>query len=135
MKRIENWPRKLSEILQEKAAASFVWGENDCCLFVADCVKAITGVDYADEWRGLYQDEAGANTFVGFHGGLVGLLDYAIGKDCRVMPNCASRGDVVIAGGAAGVVDDTGRRVALYVDGRGLARSPISSVTHAWRIG
>lgn len=37
----------------------FTWGANDCALFVADAVEAMTGVDIAEDFRG-YSDEAGA---------------------------------------------------------------------------
>lgn len=135
MKRFENWPRLLADVLAEKAASEFIWGKNDCCLFIADCVLAITGFDYADEWRGLYQSKEGAEAFVANYGDINGLLDYAIGAENRILPTFAGRGDVVTVNGAAGIVDDTGRRVALYVDGAGLARVSVNKITAAWRIG
>ena len=135
MKRLENWPKLLAAVLAEKAASSFVWGQNDCCLFASDCVLAITGEDYSVDFRGMYDDENGANAFIAQHGGINGLLDYVIGKDARISPAFAGRGDVVTVDGVTGIVDDTGRRVAMYVDGRGLARVSVSKITSAWRIG
>lgn len=32
----------------------FVWGKTDCCLWVADILKALHGVDYAENLRGTY---------------------------------------------------------------------------------
>jgi len=36
------------------------WGTNDCALFAANAILAITGTDIASDFRGKYSDEAGA---------------------------------------------------------------------------
>lgn len=38
----------------------FSYGQNDCALFVADCLEAVTGVDFAAPYRGLYHTAAAA---------------------------------------------------------------------------
>ncbi len=49
----------------------FEWGSNDCCLFAADIVQAITGHDFAASFRGTYSDAFGASSLLGSLGGIV----------------------------------------------------------------
>jgi hypothetical protein len=51
--------RELNDFLIARAFAPFSWGVNDCALFVADAIEAMTGTDIAADFRG-YTDEAGA---------------------------------------------------------------------------
>ena len=43
--RIDNWLLILANEL--KKPRSFAWGEEDCCLFSANIIKAITNIDIA----------------------------------------------------------------------------------------
>lgn len=45
-------------------AKSFVWGSRDCMLFVADCIKIVTGKDFAAIYRGRYGNEKEALTLI-----------------------------------------------------------------------
>jgi hypothetical protein len=133
MKRCENWPSILSGFLKAREGAPFVWGENDCCLFAADAILAITGEDVAADVRGVYTTEAEAEALVEGAGGLAALAARA-GERC--LPSEARRGDVVLTDqNCLGIVDDSGRRVAVYVEGRGLSRLPASCIRSAWRVG
>ncbi len=58
--RVENWPAILNEYVQKAAGSKFTWGEVDCCLFAADFVNDITGVDHAKRFRGKYKTPKGA---------------------------------------------------------------------------
>jgi hypothetical protein len=51
--------RELNDFLIARAFMPFSWGVNDCALFVADAIAAMTGTDIAADFRG-YTDEAGA---------------------------------------------------------------------------
>lgn len=60
LERKQYWDtRALNDFLITRAHAPFAWGGNDCALFVADAVQAMTGIDIAEDFRG-YSDEAGA---------------------------------------------------------------------------
>ena len=48
------------EFIASRLDAPFRWGQNDCGLFVADFLLAVTGVDYAEPVRGKYIDAVGA---------------------------------------------------------------------------
>jgi hypothetical protein len=60
MARLESWEKKLADFIEERSDKPFEWGKNDCCLFVADAVKAITGIDYAASFRTKYENKNGA---------------------------------------------------------------------------
>ena len=58
--RQNQWDKKLTAYLKQLAREEFVWGKNDCALFVANCLEILTGVDYAKDYRNLYTTEEGA---------------------------------------------------------------------------
>jgi hypothetical protein len=50
--RIEGWPEALHALIVARSEWPFTWGSHDCCLFAADCIHAMTGVDLAAALRG-----------------------------------------------------------------------------------
>jgi hypothetical protein len=58
--RLKDWRPRLDAFLDSCDRKPLVWGELDCALFVAGCVQAMTGEDFAASFRGTYVDEAGA---------------------------------------------------------------------------
>lgn len=133
--RKENWPTLLSDFIKLKMDQPFIWGQNDCCLFAADAVLELTGIDYAQNYRGIYQTEEAALQFVNDAGGMQAILDLNIGQDKRIYVTQAQRGDVVLMHGCAAIVDDSGRRAAIYIKEKGLCLLPfLKDATAAWRI-
>lgn len=135
MKRFENWPALLTQFLAEREGQAFAWGTADCMLFCADAVLQLTGEDLADAWRGSYRSEAEAAGIIAQFGSSVAdLLDAKLGP--RKLVGFAQRGDIVVVDAAGlvsgGVVDETGRRIAVFVDGQGLRRLPLRAATAAW---
>lgn len=57
--RFQDWPTRLAEFIETRRFTPFKWGKNDCCLFAADAVLAMTGVDPAKRLRG-YRTALGA---------------------------------------------------------------------------
>ncbi len=53
-----DWEMRLHEFIESRKGSAFAWGSNDCCLFAADAVEAMTGVDLAANFRGKYDSEA-----------------------------------------------------------------------------
>lgn len=53
-KKTEGWQPRLVAYLAEVGRADFAYGRNDCALFAAGAVQAMTGEDFAAEWRGRY---------------------------------------------------------------------------------
>lgn len=51
----ENWKKELIKYLEKCHRKEFSYGLIDCCTFTADAVKAMTGVDFMEEFRGQYK--------------------------------------------------------------------------------
>lgn len=52
--RLPDWKSRLIAYLAEAAHKPFQPGVHDCALFSAGAVLAMTGVDFAADWRGRY---------------------------------------------------------------------------------
>ena len=59
--------------------AKFVWGETDCIMATCTHVLDMTGIDPARPWRGMYDDEAGANAIHKPYGGVLALFRHGMG--------------------------------------------------------
>jgi hypothetical protein len=135
MTRFGNWPSRLFDFVAERWEAPFVWGENDCVLFAADAVLAITGGDLAAQHRGTYDSALGAARLLKELGGIESL-PVAAGLE-EVPPLMAQRGDVVLVD-----QEERGPTLAVvvgeFVAGpgpNGVAYLPASSAVRAWRVG
>lgn len=125
--------------LEDRRARPFQWGINDCCIFSADCVSVLTGVDLAADLRGTYATEPEAAAVLARLGGVERLasdrLEAAGFKEVSV--TFAQRGDVVLAGlqneAALGICAGTH---AVFVNvAIGLGERPMKHCRRAWRIG
>lgn len=95
--RFEDWPLRLDAFLSAARDRPFSWGDNDCALFVADCIGALTGVDPAADLRGRYVDQDSAAAVIGA-GGLSRLVERIASAHGfqSIQPTFAGRGDVVM---------------------------------------
>src|SRR5579875_2078687 len=60
MQRSRTWDtQELAQYLLDRANAPHKYGENDCCLCAGDGIRAMTGVDIAEDFRG-YKTQRGA---------------------------------------------------------------------------
>jgi len=144
LKRTVHWAtREYHHFLSTRRHRPFAWGSNDCALFCADGIHAMTGVDIAAAFRGKYSDEESAMTSIHEVAGGHTIADAAAwcaeqhGLAECVHPLMAQRGDLVIVYAAqgllSGLVDLNGRHVLLPGQ-RGLVRLPISLVTRSWHV-
>ena len=92
--RVRNWQSVFARTIEEHRHRPFRWGEHDCVLFAADVVKALTGVDHASPFRGLYDSPAQAMRIAARYGGLRGAVCTFLGQE--INPKFAQRGDVVL---------------------------------------
>jgi hypothetical protein len=134
--RLPDWTERLAELVEERRQAPFAWGSQDCCLFAADAVVAVTGGDPAAAWRGKYRTEAGAERLLGALGleGTVAqaLADFGL-QECP--PAFAQRGDLAIV--ASGNLPTVGVVLgdAVAAPGPdGLAFVPLTSASRAWGV-
>ena len=137
LKRHPNWPELLAGKIDAARTSPFIWGENDCCLFAADCVEIMTGIDLAGDYRN-YKTKAEALRLLKKYGGVAGIAE-AIAKQhsiLEIQPLNAQRGDVCLfdigRGDTLGVV--AGEHI--FAPGPdGLVGFPLEQAVRAWRIG
>lgn len=58
----------------------FSYGELDCCLFVAEVVKEITGVDYSESFIGKYNSDDEASKIIESYGSIKNLVSSILGE-------------------------------------------------------
>ena len=75
--RVNDWPFALSALVARRLQTPCEWGSHDCCLWAADAVLALTGVDYASAERGAYTDAATGMAVLTAAGGLLSVADRA----------------------------------------------------------
>lgn len=103
-----DWHNRLIAVIRAAEKRPFLWGEHDCCLFAADCAEAMTGENFADDWRGTYDSETGAKKAL-LRGG--GSLEKVLAKYLDEVPvKMAQRGDIA-------VVENAGTRCAGVIYG------------------
>lgn len=132
MVRKENWPLLLSNYLAERRKMAFEWGVNDCLAFVAKGVERLTGETLYEAFSD-YHDEESAKEMLALNGGVQGIISHYLGQGSRDVLY-AKRGDVVTVRMpelTAGLVDDTGQRIAL-VSPEGLIRVPLKNAVKFW---
>jgi hypothetical protein len=136
VKRVQDWPRRLAEEIEQARTQPFDWGRCDCALFAADVVQALTGKDLAAPFRGLYDSRHGAAR-------ALLALGYACLEDAataalgvpRASPALAQRGDVVMVktaeGPALGICNGS---VAACAGPDGLSFVPMPLWLKAWEV-
>lgn len=129
--RKQDWPERLGDFIEQRRDTPFVWGKSDCCLFAADGVEVITGIDFAEKWRGKYSSALGAMRFVRQDGGIDKLVSLE-----SLPALMAQRGDVVMVGTqgdyALGVC--LGRSLAAQGPD-GVQFLPADRALLAWKVG
>lgn len=130
--RRSDWQARLGVLIEERKVAPFEWGSNDCCLWVADAVLAMTGIDPAHDIRGAYKTARGAASALRMHGGLAGA-----GERCGtpIPPLCAAAGDVgIVNDGESDLLAVCNGDVWLAVAKNGLGMMSLSAARKAWRV-
>ncbi|AYA63832.1 DUF6950 family protein [Alteromonas sp. RKMC-009] len=135
MKRLTTWTQQLTQFITGKKHQPFEWGVNDCCLFAADAVLAITGEDPAIQFRNRYSTRLGAARVLKNegHDNIESAITAMLGEPVPRLS--VRRGDVVL-------VDLNGDMTAGIMFGQVLAPgeqgiatvSPLD-ITTVWRVG
>lgn len=68
LQRFIDWPQRLHRAIEARSGRPYAWGSNDCALFAADLIEAMTGHDLAKPFRGTYRTERGAKRMLKAHG-------------------------------------------------------------------
>lgn len=131
--RLANWERKLADEIERARFLPFQWGVHDCCLFAADVVQALTGVDHAAELRGIYRTLRTAERILKKRGGVRQIATDALGPE--ISPLMAQRGDVVL------LPTEYGEALAVCIGAYcvapgedGLQSRPLADAITAWRV-
>jgi hypothetical protein len=135
---VAGWEVKLSDYLEVARHAPFEWGRNDCCIFAAKAILAITGEDLLRYFPHKYTSEVGAMEAISKAGyrGIAHMLDCFLGPS--MSPWSARRGDIVIADvqpGRLGAGVCVGDVAAFLKAPQGLRFLPLSNCLQAWTIG
>lgn len=133
--RLPNADARLRALLDSRRRAAFAWGVHDCCLFAADVVQALLGVDPALIIRHTYGNREQAGRLLAGLGGLEQMATSVLGAPLRA-PLLACMGDV-------GLLRDGERELLGVCTGetwtvpaaRGLGLLPLESARVAWRVG
>lgn len=130
--RLPDWQLRLEAFIAQRLGAPFAWGRNDCALFAADAVLALTGRDPAANLRG-HRTARQAYRVLQRHGGLAGLASARLGPSMAA--SLAGVGDVVLVQmgkhPALGVCNGA---LVLGPSAQGMATAPMSSALMAWRV-
>lgn len=135
MKRLPDWESRLVAYLSAAAPKAFAFGENDCALFTAGAVEAMTGVDLATKWRGKYRSLKTGFTRLA-KAGFSDHVALAASLLPEVPPAFAWKGDIAVVpgdfgAGALGVVQGEG----VYVlTATGLGIVPRLNIVRAFRL-
>lgn len=92
--RVPGWELRLSLLVTQRLAEPFAWGENDCVLFAADCIEAMTGIDTVAQLRGQWASQGEAVRAIARVGGLNAAVERM--GFTKVPPLFAQRGDLVL---------------------------------------
>ncbi len=133
MMRVNGWAEKLDQVITEHRAMPFAWGSNDCALFCADCVLAITGTDYAANWRGRYASALGSVRLLNKAGG---SLERVIDGLFEAIPQqFLQRGDIALfnVGNGETIGICLGAQIAAPGHG-GLEFIPLRECRKGWRV-
>lgn len=130
MIRKTTWEEELSDYIASKRDQPFEYGVNDCCMFAAGAVEAMTGENPMEEFVGSYKTLTGSVKALKTIG--EGTLEATIdGKFDEVEIGRAQRGDLAFFDGSVGVVLGG---FAYFVTDEGLERISRDYWDKCWRV-
>jgi hypothetical protein len=139
LRRVAGWEERLEALWLARQATPFTWGVHDCCMWAADVVQAVTGVDLAGEQRGQYDSAETGAVVLAEVGGVLGLAWTRLSPVADLVPIAlATAGDVGVVqqGGAIGhtLVVNVGDRWVGPGE-VGLVEWPAARVLLCWCVG
>lgn len=90
----EDWVGQLFATIEKVSNESFAYGKNDCCLFAARVVDAMTGTEYAKKLAEMYHDERSALAYINSFGSIQEAVKDWLGEPTNLA--FVQRGDVVL---------------------------------------
>ena len=99
MSRNADWVDQMFATIEAHTDLPFEWGVNDCCIFVARVIDAMTSSTIEADLSAEYHDEETALAFIASHGSLEAAVSVFLGDP---VPGMAMRGDAVLLDGGNG---------------------------------
>jgi hypothetical protein len=131
--RLPDWQLRLADLIAKRQTMPFAWGQNDCALFAADCVQAITGQDPAPAGLRRHRTAKQACRQLVRHGGLASIASSALGQPRPAA--FAQVGDVVLAAaGKRPMLAVCNGCTAMAPGPVGLVQVPIDPQAQCWRV-
>lgn len=133
MNKLHDWQVRFETFIASRTATPFTWGKNDCAIFAADCVCALTGRDVALPAFRRHATERQAARLLKRHGGVAGIATAALGQP--VPASGAQVGDVVLAkAGSRDMLAICNGATCIAPGPRGLAVLPMAQASLCWRL-
>jgi hypothetical protein len=134
--RFPDWQERLSRFFAIHRTRPFRYGDWDCCIFAADAIQQISGVDIAAEFRGKYGSRREAYDLIRSVR-LVAERVATIHGMQQVPITYARRGDMALIPRARdyslGIVSLTGKEIVV-LRSRTLMTLPLSYGLVAWHV-
>ncbi|CAB4153251.1 hypothetical protein UFOVP605_52 [uncultured Caudovirales phage] len=130
--RNNDWAEKMWEVFYNHSETSFEWGINDCCLFVARTVDAMSGSSIEQDLSAIYQNEIGAMKYIAKSGGLIPAISIHLGEPVTGIP---MRGDIVVVDGGEGLAAGVciGNHIACLAT-KGMQFLPKNEILARWAV-
>jgi len=135
--RAQDWPERLRLFLETHEKTPFDWATHNCCLFAADWVHTLTGIDPAKKYRGQVKTEEEAGAFLAKKGGILGLIKRTATAHgwAEVPRHYAQRGDLILFDGPRGPALGICTGPTFAAAGpEGLTHTDMTHALRAWRI-
>jgi len=133
MNRRLDWQIRFEAFIASRRRVPFVWGANDCALFAADCVHAITGQDPAPPGLRSHRTEKQALRTLQRHGGLQGIATRALGQP--IPASQAGVGDVVLSkSGTRPMLSICNGSTVFAPSAHGLVSLALDTSSICWRV-
>lgn len=130
--RYPDWTDRLFAAVAERERAPFAWGRNDCVLFAAACVDAMTDSDWVAALSRLYHDEATGRAYVASSGGIEAAVTARLGEPVAGIPR---RGDVCLLREGSGAWLGVGMGTTIAAPGPdGVIYLPLRAAVKHWRV-
>jgi hypothetical protein len=145
--RPRNWEAIYFDFMRAADQLEFIWGRADCCLWGADWVRLMRGVDPAAEFRFVYNSLGGALRVLKPYGGVLQIAEEMFRRINLqpIPPRMAQRGDIAVmtSDDLVRLVDGTrGMEFVGVVTGmhvaclgpKGRANVPLSNAVMCWAV-
>jgi hypothetical protein len=143
MQRFPDWAARLEIWLFEQKDRRFQYGSWDCCLFVCEAIREMTGIDPGAEFRGEYDSAVDAAMLMRlrYDARSLGAMVEAVAarQGMREVPvQHAKRGDVMLIkrpkDASLGLLALDGSRVIVLAGSRGMRTIPRFAAARAWAV-